>query len=86
MLGGILADGRNFGEAVEQVKLYVKYAPDAKDRDQALKLVESGEPGARCIRRRQAENTRLRTGISLAHPRHLPTGVCSDRSGQRDAG
>jgi tetratricopeptide (TPR) repeat protein len=40
LLGNILADDRNFAEAIEQMKLYVKYAPDAKDRDEALKLAE----------------------------------------------
>ena len=38
MLGGILADDHHFAEAAEQMQLYVKYAPDAKDRDNALKL------------------------------------------------
>ena len=40
MLGSILADGRNFAEAAEQMKLYVQYAPAAKDRDDALKLAD----------------------------------------------
>jgi len=39
ILGGILADDRNFAEAIQQMNLYLKYAPDAKDRSDALKLV-----------------------------------------------
>ena len=39
MPGGILADDRNFAEAIQQMNLYLKYAPDAKDRSEALKLV-----------------------------------------------
>jgi Flp pilus assembly protein TadD len=38
LLGNILADDRNFAEAAEQMKLYIQYTPDAKDRDDAQKL------------------------------------------------
>lgn len=43
MLGTILADDRNFSAAAEQMKLYLQYAPAARDRDEAQKLADEWE-------------------------------------------
>jgi tetratricopeptide (TPR) repeat protein len=39
MLGEILADDRQFGAAANQMKLYLQYAPGAKDQEEARKLI-----------------------------------------------
>jgi tetratricopeptide (TPR) repeat protein len=43
MLGTVLADDRQFADAAGQMKLYLKFAPTAQDRDEAHKMVGEWE-------------------------------------------